>query len=505
MQIKPEPPDLVEVQALVTAERLRLMHHGLLNIGGSVLPGLIGLILVPVMLKGLGAELYGLWVMIIAVTGSCAAIADCGISWSVIQEVAASGGDHGPGGGAERLVGAAANFYLLLAITGAAFIAGLSPAVNRFMPLPLHNVENLSAVFTLAAAGFIAGQMFNFQIVVLQGLRRFDLSNLLSVSSALLSGVGIIVLIHFRGGLLGVMEVQAASSALCALAGYKLVIALRPRFRHGLGRFDWALLRSKLAFSMGMQLTTLFNVVTWEAAPLLIGLILGPAWVSSYHIGRKFPAALGALLWPVAVVMFPAASEHQHAGDLTLAAGVLEAGTRWLALLAVPISVVLWIVAPDLLQAWLGRVPSDVVPIFRLVTAAVLVHAFSMTAIGVLMGRGAIDKLLPIGVFEALVVTALTALLLPRVGVRGAAWGLLLPMPFMATALIVGAARSCGVALGDLARRVSAGQAIPVSACMAVTFLALHACESGRWPGIVLASFAGAMAYAITFYCGGGS
>ncbi len=497
---KPDTTELIDTGALRPAERLRLMHQSLFNILGPVLSGLVGVILVPVMLRGLGAEPYGLWVMVVTIVGSCAAVADFGVSWSVIREVAAFAGDADSGPTTERFVCAAANFYLLLAIAEAAAIAALGLPVGRFMLASSHHVQNLPEVFMLAAAVFFAGQMLNFQIVVLQGLRRFDLSNLLSLASTLLGGIAIIVLIEFGRGLLSVMQAQAASSALCALAGYKLVTSIQPRFRQRLGGFDWALLRSRMAFSLGVQLSSMFSAVTWEGAPLLIGFMLGPASVASYHIGRKFPAAVVALLWPVGVVMFPAASEHQHAEDLKPAAAVLEAGSRWLMLLAIPICIVMWITAPDLLRAWLGRIPDDALPILRLMTVAVLVYAISVTAFGVLMGRAAIEDLLAITGSQAAVVTALSVVLLTRIGVRGAAWGLLAPVPLVSAALLSRAARSCGVALRDLLRRVAAGHAIPAAACATAAFLTLRACEPGRWLGVLLTAIAGAIAYYVSFY-----
>jgi O-antigen/teichoic acid export membrane protein len=494
----PEPENPGEETEFGAAARLLLLRQSLLNIGGPALTGIIGLILVPVMLRGLGAEVYGLWLMIVAVAGSAAAVADLGVSWSVIREVASSGGIE-DGGEAARLVCTAANFYFALAMAGAALIVALGLPAVPFVPASLRGMADLRPIFMLAAVGFVAGQMFNFQLVVLQGLRRFELSNLLSLCSVLAGGLATIMLIELGGGLLSIMEAQAASSALSALAAYQVVISIRPAFRQHPGRIDWDLLSSRMPFSLGMQFTSLFSVITWESAPLLIGWILGPLAVSCYQIGSKFPAAVAGLLWPVAAVIFPAASANQMGGDAN-AADALNAGSRWVSIAALPVCIVLFILAPDLLQAWLRFVPRGSIAVLRLMTVAVMLHALSMSSIAVLMARGAVRILLLITGCQALAVTAFTVALLPTVGVEGAAWGFLLPMPVTAAILLAHAARNCAVVPGRIFRQMLAGQVAPAAACALATFIVLHACEPARTFAVIMAALAGAAAYAGIFY-----
>ena len=60
----PEPSDGVD-----TKERIRLMRDGVVNYSGYVASGVAGIILVPVLLRVLGSESYGLWLAALAVSG----------------------------------------------------------------------------------------------------------------------------------------------------------------------------------------------------------------------------------------------------------------------------------------------------------------------------------------------------------------------------------------------------------------------------------------------------
>src|SRR5450432_598719 len=126
---EPAPP----ARSFDTKERVRLMRDGVVNYSGFVTNGLVGIILVPVMLRCLGPESYGLWLAALATHGMLGGF-DFGLHWSITREVSAA-----PSAPSEETVGfvrAAGNVYLLLGITGAVLIATLG--------LPLSGALHLS-------------------------------------------------------------------------------------------------------------------------------------------------------------------------------------------------------------------------------------------------------------------------------------------------------------------------------------------------------------------------
>ena len=76
--------------ALDANERVRLMRDGLVNNSGAVVSVVVGIVLVPIMLHGLGTESYSLWIAALAVLGMPAGL-DFGLGATVIREVAARG------------------------------------------------------------------------------------------------------------------------------------------------------------------------------------------------------------------------------------------------------------------------------------------------------------------------------------------------------------------------------------------------------------------------------
>ena len=104
-------------QVAETDESVLLLRQGLVNVVGWVAIATISVILVPIMLRGLGGERYGLWIAALALSEMLSAI-DFGLGWSVTREVA-----RGASADSARFVSSAANALLLLGATGMVMIA----------------------------------------------------------------------------------------------------------------------------------------------------------------------------------------------------------------------------------------------------------------------------------------------------------------------------------------------------------------------------------------------
>jgi O-antigen/teichoic acid export membrane protein/SAM-dependent methyltransferase len=477
------------------------MADGVINCAGLLFSGLVGIILVPIMLRGLGAELYGLWVAALAVSG-IAGVFDFGLGWSVTREVAAA--ERGEGcESTVRFVAATGNTYLLLGLVGAVFVAGLGLPFSKALGLSAVSQKAAIAVFGLVGLAHLADRMLAFEIDVLHGLRRFGTLNLLTAAAVLLRAGGIFGLLFAGASVVAIAAWQAAASAATTVAAAVVVGWMAPRYRLCVGRFHWSLIRAHMLFGFTTHLGRKLGDVVWQIAPLAIGVLRGSASIVPYYVGQRFPFAVSAINWSAAEVFFPAASEHQRAGDLSRSQEVLEVGTRWTVVLVLPLCLVLGVIAPNLIKAWLGTLPPDAVAVLRLVAATALAEAFGVGALHVLWGRGAARTVLFVAVGAALGTLGLSLWLLNRMGIVGAAWGLLLPMSLGSMASLSYASHGTGTRTADLLRRTMDGLWLPVLASLAVTLAVTTLLQPASWVGIIAVALAGGTAYVLTLYFGG--
>ncbi len=487
--------------AFAVSERVRLMRDGMFTNSGAIVSALVGLLLVPFMLRGLGPESYGLWLAALTLA-NIIAVVDFGLGWSVTREVAAAWGDESRTQSA-RFVRAAGNFYAILGLVGAVLLGTLGAPLSQGLHLVGESKSIALSVFGLVGVAFVGEQVQAFARAVFWGLRRFDVANLISVSGLVLRAVGIVVLLELGGGLLAVTIWQVAVAFVMASAALGILASTAPAFRFRVERVDWSAVRAQVSFGVMSQLATAAAMISWEAAPLVIGLVLGSGAIVPYYIGQKVPFAVGSTILRAGQVLLPAASQHQSSANLARTREVLEAGTRWMVALALPLCLVLWILAPSLLLAWLGEAPQDTVLVLRLVTAAVLVDALGVGALHLVWGRGAARTILLVQVLVALATLTLTALLLPLLGIAGAACALLVGVTLGSLAFVHLGSRECGVRELALLCATARGLLAPVALSLALTWSIVFFARPESWLGVAAAALAGWGAYAVSLYVGG--
>lgn len=236
----------------------------------------------------------------------------------------------------------------------------------------------------------------------------------------------------------------------------------------------------------------------WDIAPLVVGLVLGSMWIVPYYIAQQFPTSVGPVIWSIAEALFPAVSQHQRDQEMARTREILEVGTRWIVVVALPLCLGLWIVAPRLLQAWVGNVPPGAVLILRLITVAVFMEGVSAASIQVLWGRGVMRTLVIIPCCLMVASLGLTLILLPRMGFVGAAWGLVVPMLLASLVYLRIGARTCGINVRDLIYSSIAGLLLPVLVFLAIG-LGINSLAGPGWTGVVATCLGGGLGYLISF------
>jgi O-antigen/teichoic acid export membrane protein/2-polyprenyl-3-methyl-5-hydroxy-6-metoxy-1,4-benzoquinol methylase len=502
MSISKEPDSRVEASGLDVQEKTRLIRDGVVNYSSFLVSGAVGLVLVPIMLDGLGKEVYGLWVAAMAVVG-LASIVDFGLGPSVTQVIAAA---PGKASGTEvQFVSSAGTVFLVIGFFGGLAVAALGLPLSEALHLsnPVRVLAPL--VFMLAGVFFLFSQLLLYARAVLIGMRRFDAANLLAAAWVILGAAGTIVLLRAGHGLVAVAGWQATSAAVGAVVSLVVVGRLEPNFRFRWAQFDWGVVQNRLPFSLTSQLTNAAIRIVWDSPALLIGLARGSASIVPYHIGQKFPVAASQVGWCAAEALYPAASPEEQEAHMPRMRAILEVGIRWVVVLVLPLAVVLWVVAPTLLEAWIGQPQNEAVQVLRITSAAILADAIGVGAFYVLWGRGAARP-----VFLVLAGMAATQLgvglwLLLRMGVVGMAWAMLVSMTLGSVAFLQLATRACRLSLWELTRRVTQGLLLPTTACAGGAVAGHLWLPLDGWAKVVSVSAAGGAAYAASLLCLGGA
>jgi O-antigen/teichoic acid export membrane protein len=187
-------------QAIATKQRVDMMRDGIINYSGTLVANVIGVILVPIVLAGLGAEAYGFWIGLLAITNTVATF-DFGLSYTIIREVAASSSSKYAE--VTSFVRSAGMVYLAVGVIGALTTATLGLPLSGVLHLS-HELHSISMVICLLAGAFCFTQLLlTFGNSVLNGLARFDAISKITIATSILRAIGTVTVLWAWGWLSG--------------------------------------------------------------------------------------------------------------------------------------------------------------------------------------------------------------------------------------------------------------------------------------------------------------
>ncbi|MFQ5527062.1 MAG: polysaccharide biosynthesis C-terminal domain-containing protein, partial [Thermoanaerobaculia bacterium] len=385
---------------------------------------------------------------------------DLGLSFAVLREIAAdsAGRDSRQ---TQALVASAGNVYLLLGVAGALLIAFGGAALGERLDLSSRASIHATSVFGFHGVAFLADRLFAFHTAVLQGSRRFGSLNLLRGSWVLARAVGLVVLLELGMDVSSLAAWHALSAWLLLGGAFAAVRVQDPRYRFRFGALDWEPVREHIRLSLSWQLSTWLGSLLLQIAPVLIGVIAGSAAVVPFYVGYKIPQLVSSIGWHSAEVLVPPSSLEHRRGDRAALRGILRAGTRWITMLVLPLGVILWILAPRLLAAWIGDVDARALLVLRVTMPAAVLDAVGAAAVAVLWGQGAARQMLKV-ISLALVVHVFISLwLIPRLGPVGAGWSMLVAIGFGTAGYLLFSARAVHRSALQLVRASFAGLLLP--------------------------------------------
>ena len=279
----------------------------------SQLTGVAGnLVLTPFIIHGLGVERYGIFVLVVTLTGMLTSF-DGGITGAAMRYFSVYAGTDDRRSTTRLLV----TFCVLL--TGLGIVSSiaawfLSPVVVGF--LHMSPVWRPQAIFLFRTLGILVTTLFIHTLFqqVLNARQRWAWSTFASLATYLLYVLGFVVVIETGTGLRGVAFIFVGQQVLAS--ALIIPVALRYLDRRGIGLLPWSKLRSIMSFSGKLQVSGVAGLVISEVDSLVIGGALSVRALGIYSPGANFANQLSSVatnaLGPASVHM---ASVYGRTGE----------------------------------------------------------------------------------------------------------------------------------------------------------------------------------------------
>ena len=167
--------------------------------------------------------------------------------------------------------------------------------------------------------------------------------------------------------------------------------------------------------------TGLVSVLQQNIDQILVSRFTGPAGAGAYGMAKGVYRIFDVMRDTVTLLVFPATSKYYSRGDKATVRIILEKSVGFLYLVLVPIATVLFLFAPMFYHLVFGAKFDSSIPIFRILVAGSLVLPIQMVFISTMVGMGRVKKMFRIITIGLSVNAAVSLVLLPTLGIAGAA------------------------------------------------------------------------------------
>jgi O-antigen/teichoic acid export membrane protein len=468
----------------------RLVWQAIANCGGLVVSGLVGLVLVPAMLHDFGGVSYGLWIAMESLAAILARV-DLGLNWAVTREIAVET-EVGYSEHTRWFVYSSGTMSVLLGLAGFVCMASIGGPIGAV--LGASRVTS-SLLFAIGGAVFLLENVKTFALAVLRGTRRFEVINAVVAVAAIVWGAGALIMLAEGAGLVSLVLWQVAASAVGAVSALLAARVCAAGLRLRLGWPKVEILRRHAIFSLSSQLVTFTGAAVWEVPSFVIGVILGAPQIVPYYIGRKLPSVASGFAWRSAEVLFPAASTRDSLVDRSTTRPVLDAGTRLNLVAMIPLCIVLWVCAPELLRIWVGEASKQSVLVLRILVIVEILDAAGLASSTILWAVGAVGTVLTVDLAMLLVGVGLCVPLILWLGVTGAAVALALTIAAGSFAYLMIASEYGALGAIDLISTACDGLGLPSLACLAAASSVSWLTPAGGAASAVSVLIAGPIAF----------
>jgi O-antigen/teichoic acid export membrane protein len=320
---------------------------------GFAVNALVTLLLTPFVLHQLGASRYGIWAITASIIGYYGLL-DFGVRGGINQFLTRlvavrdfKGASSFMSTAVATLAGVA-SVCALLSI-GAAFLA---PQILHFPPDAVG--EAFWAILIVGLTTAVQFALFPFMSVFV-ATQRFDLANIIGISTRLLSALLVYLALKGGYGLIGVSLATCGANILDYILRWRVARYLLPQIEISRRLMAKEPLKELASFGVWTFLLSLNTYFYRHGQPLVVGALMPIAAVGHLALAVGLIAQIIGVLAPIGQVMYPVAAGMHAQGNSEQLTRLYHDGSRLMMLVLICVVLIAGFYANDFYRLWIGE------------------------------------------------------------------------------------------------------------------------------------------------------
>lgn len=320
---------------------------------GYMLPLLAALVTIPIMVKHLGSDLYGLYAICISLVGFMTLV-DLGVGQTVVKYVAEYEATE-QRYAVKPLLDIAFLIYVVIGFLAASLLFGFSGKLGTFFFE--NNEQQLLAksVLQLTAIALFFSYVNQFFVNVCRAYHRFDIPSIMqnvgNLGGIVLASVLLLMGYSIKAIMLGYIVIYSTAFVYGYYASSKVIPA---EIRLGFA-FDRDVFQVILDFSLYAFISNFLHSLTSRGDKLFIGGIIGAEAVTFYQIPYTIAQMANGIVHTLVQIVFPRFSELVALEEEEKLAALYKTVTQAMMLISGFLAVLLITVGDDFLNLWLSE------------------------------------------------------------------------------------------------------------------------------------------------------
>ena len=324
------------------------------NFAGKAWAGIFTLAFVPLYIKLMGVEVYGLLGIFMSLS-ALLSLLDMGLSATLSRELSRLSAAENSAQESRNLVRTFEIIYWGIGVLiGIAVVSMAAPITKYWInssSVSNETVEQALIIMGVSVAFQWPGAIYSGGLIGLQ--RHIVLNVIRSVMVTAQYGGAALVLLFISPSILAFFLWQAIAGLLATITLAVWLWKSLPKAGRQV-RFDKVLLAKNWRFASGMMSVSLVTILLTQLDKIILSKMLTLEMFGYYMLAFSVASALNHLVSPILSALFPKATQLVAAGDEGKLVMLYHKGCQLLSVLVLPAAITIAIFAKDVLALWLS-------------------------------------------------------------------------------------------------------------------------------------------------------
>jgi len=330
----------------------QVLKNSFSNWAGYITNVCIVFFLTPFIIHTLGKESYGLWILLISLTGYLS-ILDFGMRTSIGKYVAEFHTLKDFTNLNNFLNTALTSLTLVMLgilILGFIFIYFFLDTFN----LPAHLFEEAHLIAYIIVINVAVGVPLSIPVGILTGLQRYDILNVVTIVINVVKAISIVYFLNIGYSLMALVILTVSYSLIQYIANAIAAFRIFHSYKIKLIYFNRSHFHKATSYGMASFVIKIADRIIFYTDTILIGKLLSTALISIYAPAESLIAYLRSMIISLITTLIPTVSSLESKNDYVSIRKIALTSTRYIGLIIFPITFGVFLLADDFIRLWLG-------------------------------------------------------------------------------------------------------------------------------------------------------